>query len=74
MPKQTRGDNLRPIDPRILYPLPVFEEHSGLSKAAMRTARRNGLRVLRVGGRAFVLGSDFIEYVLKAQSADQSNT
>jgi len=29
----------------------------------MRSARRNGLRVVYVGGRGFVLGRDFIEYI-----------
>jgi hypothetical protein len=54
---------MQPIDPRLLYPLDVFMKHSGLGAAALRKARRNGLRILRTGGRAFVLGSEFQRYL-----------
>ena len=49
----------------------VFMKHVGLSRHALRTARRRGLRVLRTGGRAFVLGSDFIDYLIRCQDDDQ---
>ncbi len=57
------GQHRCAIEPHVLYPLPVFKTHTGLGDAALRAARRNGMRVLRVGGRGFILGSDFIEYV-----------
>ena len=52
-----------PIDPDCLYTLRDFMALTGLGKHAMRTARENGLRVRRVGNRAFVHGGDFISYV-----------
>ena len=70
MPKQNRNERLQPIHSQTLYPLSVFGQYAGLSTAAIRTARRGGLRVLRMGRRAYVLGSDFIEYALKAQTTN----
>ena len=52
-----------PIVPGTVYRLDEFQRVSGLGKAAMRTARRQGLRVRRAGGRAFVHADDFIEYL-----------
>lgn len=54
---------LGPIEPHILYPLPELQARAGLGNAAMRTARRAGLKVKYAGGRGYVLGLDFIEYV-----------
>jgi hypothetical protein len=71
MAKRTKNDRLQPIQPQSLYPLQVFEEHAGLSSTAIRTARRGGLRVLRIGIRAYILGSDFIDYAIKAQASDK---
>lgn len=59
------------IDPAKLYPLDLFKRLAGLEKAAMKTARDNGLVVLRLDQRenapGFVLGQDFLEY-LRRQS------
>jgi hypothetical protein len=63
MLRHSRNESRYPIEPDVLYPLAVFKRHTGLGDAALRSARRNGLRVLRVGGRGSILGSDFIEYV-----------
>lgn len=49
-----------------LYLLESFKSLTGLGDCWMRNARRRGLRVHRVGGRAFVLGRDFIEFVQNA--------
>lgn len=46
-----------------VYPLPQFSEMSGLGARAIRSARRKGLRVRRVGRRGFVSGDDFIDYL-----------
>lgn len=67
MTKQIKTDRLQPIHPESHYPLQVFGEYTGLSTAALRTARRGGLRVLRIGNRGYVLGSDFIDYAIKVQ-------
>jgi hypothetical protein len=51
------------ISPTELYTLDYIKEVSGLGDAAMRNARRRGLRVHRTGGRAFIYGADFIGYI-----------
>jgi hypothetical protein len=51
------------IDPTRIYPLPDFMRVSGLGVAAMRAARRSGLRVLYSGRSAFVDGADFIAWI-----------
>ncbi len=56
-------EGLAPIEAGATYPLPIFQQRSGLGKDAMRAARRNGLKVIRLGGRAFVRGSDFSEFL-----------
>ena len=71
MAKKARNEKLNPIDSQLLYPLPVFMEYSGMSNYAVRMARRRGMRVLRVGGRGYVLGSDFITYAQDAQSHNE---
>jgi len=55
--------SLGPIEPHILYPLEDLKARSGMGSAAMRTARRQGLTVKYAGGRGYILGRHFIEYV-----------
>lgn len=57
-----RSEDLAAIDPALQYPLELFEQIAGLGRAALREARRKGLRVRYVHGRAFVLGRDWLEY------------
>jgi len=71
MASKATTTQLTPIDPQCLYPMQLFHERVGLGKSAMRTARRRGLRVLRYGGRSFVLGADFIEHVIACQQHDE---
>jgi hypothetical protein len=53
-----------------LYSLPEFKKRTGLKEWAIRSARRAGLRVLYLHGRAFIRGADWMEYVgQKAASA-----
>lgn len=61
MSSATRG--LAPIEADKAYPLPVFSEISGLNKSAMRSARRGGLVVRRLGNRGFVEGAEFLRYL-----------
>ena len=49
-----------------LYALREIQERLGLGTAALRTARRSGLKVRRIGRRGFVLGEDLIQYVQRA--------
>jgi hypothetical protein len=52
-----------PIVPSVLYPLDLLKAKSGLGAAALRTARRTGLKVRYAGGRGFIMGRDFIQWV-----------
>lgn len=51
------------INPAELYPRDEFLARMRWGKHAWRTALRNGLRVLRAGGRVYIMGSDLIEYL-----------
>jgi hypothetical protein len=51
------------ILPGAVYRLDAFLATVGWGRAALRRARRNGLRVVRDGRTAFVLGDDFISYL-----------
>jgi hypothetical protein len=53
------------------YPLSVFSRIVGLGRHGMRTARRNGLRVIHAHGTAYVLGDDWLKYI--ATIAPQSD-
>ncbi len=46
-----------------IYPLEDFKKISGLGDFALRTARQNGLNVLRANGKAYVYGGDFLAYL-----------
>jgi len=47
------------------YSLAEVKSRFHLGTAALRTARRRGLRVRRIGRRSFILGRDLIEYLDK---------
>jgi hypothetical protein len=49
-----------------LYTLDEFRSRTGLGEQWLRTARRTGLRVLYLGGRAFVRGRDFVDFLEKS--------
>jgi hypothetical protein len=57
-----RSEDLAAIRPEEQYPLELFESMVGLGRAALREARRKGLKVEYVHGRAFVRGSDWLSY------------
>ena len=46
-----------------LYTLAEIQERLKLGQHAMRQARRAGLRVRRIGRRAFVLGRDVMAFI-----------
>lgn len=56
---------LEPIEKDQALPLDTFKRKAGLSDWALRTARRNGLKVRKCGKRRYVLGRDWIEYLEK---------
>jgi hypothetical protein len=61
--------DLAPIENGVTYPLPEFERRSGLGRHAMAQARRKGLQVCRLGGRVYVRGEDFSEFLASQQDA-----
>ena len=72
MPKRTEatkchdagGSQPGVISPDDLYTLDEFRARTKLGQAALRTLRRAGLRVIYQSGRAFIFGSDFIEFLI----------
>ena len=67
-----RVQSLAPIVFAAVYPLPLFRRMTGLSAWAMRQCRRNGLRVVKVGRRHFIRGTDW-DLFLARQTDSQSN-
>lgn len=53
------------------YLLDDFMKLVGLGRHAMRAARRNGLRVLRAHGRAYVNSDDWFAYLEKLCDSKQ---
>jgi hypothetical protein len=47
------------------YPVADFMRINRFGVKTLRSARRNGLRVCRVGRNSYVLGSDWLEYLAK---------
>jgi hypothetical protein len=76
MPVKTSNDTknsaLAPIVRGTIYPLPVFQQITGLGKHALRTARRRGLRVRTIGGRRFVFADDFFVYAEQLESQESA--
>lgn len=56
---------LSSIDPEKLYAISEISALTGLKKAALRTARRNGLRIRYFSRFAYVQGKDLIDYVIE---------
>lgn len=52
-----------PIEEGTVYPLDDFKSRTRWSDHAIRTARRNGLKVTVAGGIGFVSGTDFLVYL-----------
>jgi len=48
------------------YTLVEFSRRTGLKDWAIRSARKHGLRVTKIGNRSFVKGGDFIDYIDRA--------
>lgn len=72
---KTQDSEVGIIDPDRLYTLPRFMQTLGVTKATLRAARRSGFTVRYVHKRAYVLGKDWIDYVVgshlsKSQTAE----
>ena len=73
-PSPTRA-GLGPIRPDEVYPLADFRRRCGLGHKGVASAKRAGLRVIRFGRGAFVLGRDalaFFERLAAEQSGNGS--
>lgn len=51
------------ICPDELYHLEEAKERLRWNLTAMRTARRNGLKIRYAGGRGYLLGADILAYI-----------
>lgn len=61
--KQNTADTMQPIDDGQTYPLQSFMQATGWGRHALRHARQQGLRVVKVSGRCFVRGKDFSDFL-----------
>ena len=59
LPKEAPGL----IQADCLYTLDEIKQRLRLGQHALRSARRDGLRVRRIGRRGYVLGRELIQYV-----------
>lgn len=46
-----------------IVPLPELAKRLGLGPSALRAARRQGLKVRRIGRRKFILGRDLVAFL-----------
>lgn len=46
-----------------IIPLPMLATCLGLGPSALRTARRQGLKVRKIGRKKFVLGRDLVAFL-----------
>jgi len=51
------------ISPAELYHLDEAKDRLRWNVTAMRTARRNGLKIRYAGGRGYLLGADILAYI-----------
>lgn len=61
--KQNTADTLQPIVDGNTYPLSAFMQATGWGRHALKHARQQGLRVVKVSGRCFIRGRDFSEFL-----------
>ncbi len=57
-----------------IYSLGEFQRRSGLKSWAIRTARRNGLRIIKTGNRLYVRGADFNAFIQQQDAANHTNS
>jgi hypothetical protein len=70
MRQKTDPEQLGTIEDGTTYPMTVFMKTAGIGKHALTMLRKQGLKVIRTGGRAFVRGRDFSEFLANMQPAD----
>ncbi len=62
-PRKNLDRRIGSISAHELYSLEAVESRLGLGAWALRQMRRRGLRVLRCGGRGYILGADIIAHL-----------
>lgn len=65
------SQDCRTIEPGVLYGLNEASDRLGWGRHAMRSARKEGMKVIRFANRGYLLGDDIIEF-FKNQSEKQS--
>ena len=70
--KQISVDTLQPIDDAKTYPISAFMAATGWGRHALRHARQQGLRVVKISGRCFVRGRDFSEFLGRLADSEVS--
>ncbi len=68
--KQATADTHQPIDDGKTYTMPAFMAATGWGRHALKHARQQGLRVVKVSGRCFVRGKDFSEFLGKLADSE----
>jgi len=68
MNRAKEPSSLGPLHAAAVYCLEIFRSLTGLDAWALRTARRNGLKIRRCGRRGYVLGDDWIAYLRSLHS------
>lgn len=61
--KQKLDHTLEPIYDNCSYPMARFMIATGWGRHALKHARQQGLRVVKVAGRCFIRGCDFSEFL-----------
>jgi len=57
--------NIGTVSADEMLTLDAIKHRLGLGVHALRSARRNGLKVRRLGRRSYVLGKDLMDYIEK---------
>ena len=61
------------IEPQQLYTYDAITNRLGITRKTIRAAIRKGLKVSRVHKRAYILGQDWIDYVI-SNGSDAAST
>jgi len=72
MRQKTDPEELGVIEDHVTYPMSQFMKQAGIGRHALTQLRRQGLRVIRTGGRAFVRGRDFSAFLGALQSGESA--
>lgn len=58
------------INAHEVYSLDEFKVRTRLGRHAFRQARNDGLKVIRIGGKTYVRGQSWLDYVAGKESTD----